>query len=344
MNDMEFTFSPAAWQLALDRMSAGSTMPAMRLLTLLEGEEDDAVSDAFEAMEEKRITLDISELPGDPGCGQTAQRLAHEALLVREGDLLRDLEENDPLRLYLEEIASVPAAGDPQLLAERCAAGEKDLVSQLLNVSVGMAIARAKELTGRGVLLMDLIQEANLGLWQSILQYTEGDFTAQANWWIGQYLAQAVFLQARESGVGERMRRILEQYREADRRLLVDLGRNPTREEIALEIGITPEAAEVYEDMLRSAQEMERIKEPPKDDPVEEERAVEDTAYFQSRQRVQELLSLLTEEEAKVLALRFGLEGGTPLSPQEVGSKLNLTSDRVLEIEAAALQKMRTQE
>lgn len=344
MNDMNFTFAPAPWELAVGRLAPGSTLSAMRLLTLLEGEEDDAVSEVFEALEAKKIALDISELPGDSGSGQTAQRLAREAFLVREGDLLRDLEENDPLRLYLEEIASVPTAGDPQLLAERCAAGEQELVGQLLNASVGIAIARAKELTGRGVLLMDLIQEANLGLWQGILQYRQGDFLEQANWWIGQYLAQAVFLQARESGVGQRMRSTLEQYREADRRLLVELGRSPTREEIALEIGVTPEAAEVYEEMLRAAQEMERLKAPPKDTPEEEAQAVEDTAYFQSRQRVQELLSLLDALEAQVLSMRFGLEGGLPLSHQEIAAKLNLTADRVVQIEATALQKMRTQE
>jgi len=341
MNDMEFRFAPSAWELALERLPRGSVLQATRLLTLLEGEDDTAVTEAFELLEEKRITLDISTLPKDPGSGQAAQRLAREEFLVREGDLLRDLEENDPLRLYLEEIASVPTAGDPQLLAERSRAGEQEAVAQLLNASVGIAISCAKELTGRGVLLMDLIQEANLGLWQSILHFEEGDFVEQANWWISQYLAQAVFVQARESGVGERMRLTLERYRDADRRLLVELGRNPTREEIAVEIGITPEAAEVYEDMLRAAQTMERVKEPPKDDPAEEERAVEDTAYFQSRQRVQELLSALEPVEAQVLAMRFGLEGGAPLTPQEIAAKLNITADQAVQIEGAALQKLR---
>lgn len=343
MNDMDFCFSKAPWELAVEKLPYGATLQAARLLTLLEGEDDAAVADAFEALEEKRITLDITALPRDPGSGQAVQRLAREELLVREGDLLRDLEENDPLRLYLEEIASVPTAGDPQLLAERCAAGEQEAVAQLLHASVGIAIACAREMTGRGVLLLDLIQEANLGLWQSILHYSEGDFVQQANWWIRQYLAQTVFLQARESGVGEHMRQMLERYRDADRKLLLDLGRNPTREEIAVHIGITPEAAEVYEEMLRTAQSMERLQEPPRDDPADEERAVEDTAYFQSRQRVQELLSALEPLEAQVLALRFGLEGGTPLSPQEIGARLNLTAEEVVAKEAAALAKLRNQ-
>ena len=124
------------------------------------------------------------------------------------GMLLESLEEGDPLALYLQEIAAVPAAGDPQLLAERYAGGE-DVTRQLVDVSISRAVATAENMTGYGVLLLDLIQEASMGLWQGILHYEGGDFESHIDWWIRQYLAKAVTLQARESGVGQKMRKAL---------------------------------------------------------------------------------------------------------------------------------------
>lgn len=343
MNDLEFTFEQPAWELALQRLRRGDTISAVRLLTLLEGEDDTAVEDALMTLEEKGITLAINELPKDYGTGQTESRLRREETLSAGDALMENLEETDPLRLYLQELAEVPAAGDPQLLAERFAAGDESVVSQLVNVTIGRAVAIAREMTGRGVLLLDLIQEASMGLWQGILHYTGGDFDSHIDWWIRQYLAKTVLLQARASGVGQKMRSALENYRETDERLLTQLGRNPTMEEIAADMGIAPEQAEVYEDMLRTARLMERVKQPPKEVPEEDDQAVENTAYFQSRQRILDMLSTLSEVETKVLTLRFGLEGGMPCTPQETGARLSLTADEVVQIETAALQKLRSE-
>jgi len=212
-----------------------------------------------------------------------------------------------------------------------------------VNVSISRAVSAAEAMTGYGVLLLDLIQEASMGLWQGILHYTGGDFDAHIDWWIGQYLAKAVTLQARESGVGQKMRKALEDYRAADKNLLTRLGRNPTLEEIALEMGISPEDAEVYQEMLRTASILEKAKQPPKEPQPEDEQAVEDTAYFQSRQRIGELLATLTPQEAQVLNLRFGLEGGLPATPQETASKLGITPNEVVRLETEALAKLRTQ-
>ena len=150
-------------------------------------------------------------------------------------------------------------------------------------------------------------------------------------------------LQARENGVGQKMRKALESYRAADKELLTRLGRNPTLEEIALEMGISPEDAEVYQEMLRTASILEKAKKQPAEPQPEDEQAVEDTAYFQSRQRIGELLSTLTAQEAQVLSLRFGLEGGLPATPQETAAKLGLTADEVIRLETEALGKLRTQ-
>ena len=136
------------------------------------------------------------------------------------------------------------------------------------------------------------------------------------------------------------MRAALEDYRAADRKLLTQLGRNPTLEEIAVAMQISAEDAQVYGEMLRTAQTLAKANAPEKE-PEEEDQAVEDTAYFQSRQRIAEMLSNLTEQEAKVVKLRFGLEGGLPCSPEDTAAKLGMTAREVVAMEADALAKLR---
>ena len=341
MKEFCFEYEQTPWEATLDMLRTGDTLSAVRFLTLLEGEEESAVEDAFLELDSKRIVLDISDLPKNYASGETGKRLRLEEALVKSDSLLKNLEETDPLRLYLEEIAAVPAAGDPQLLAQRFAEGEVDVQQMLVNVSISRAIAASEQMTGYGVLLLDLIQEASLGLWQGILSYSGGDYESHIDWWIRQYLAKVITLQARENGVGQKVRKALEAYRIADKNLLTKLGRNPTLEEIALELNISPEDAEVYQDMLRTASILEKAKQPVDVQEQDDDRAVEDTAYFQSRQRIGELLSILSERESKVLSLRFGLEGGLPCTPQETGAKLGLTADQVVEIEIHALEKLR---
>jgi len=141
------------------------------------------------------------------------------------------------------------------------------------------------------------------------------------------------------------MRQALEDYRSLDEQLLGELGRNPTIEEIAQRMHMTPEEASVVRNMLESARLVSRAKAPEKaeEDPQEADQAVEDTAYFQQRQRIEELLSGLTEKETKVLSLRFGLEGGLPLSQEDVGKQLGMLPDEVIAMESAALAKLRKQ-
>lgn len=344
MNEFYFEYERSPWELALEKLHSGDSVSAMRFLTLMEGEEEYAWEEALQVLEDKHIALLAGELPKDYGSGEGEKRLRREEMLVQSGKLLENLEDGDPLKLYLEELAQIPAAGDPQLLAQQCLGGDENAQQLLLNVTISRAVEAAQKMTGYGVLLLDLIQEANLGLWEAILRYEGGDFEKHADWWIGQYLTKTVTTQARQNGVGNKMRKALQAYRAADKQLLTQLGRNPTMEEIALELGVTPEETEVYQDMLRTAQTLEKAKQPPKEQEPEDDQAVEDTAYFQMRQRIGELLSGLDELGVKVLTLRYGLEGGQPCTPQEVGAKLNLTADQVVQMEAAALSKLRNQE
>ena len=137
------------------------------------------------------------------------------------------------------------------------------------------------------------------------------------------------------------MRQALEDYRAVDERLLAELGRNATLEEIALELHMTPEDAETVRKVLEDARMLQQATAPKEEEASEEEQAVEDTAYFQMRQRISELLSVLPEEDAKILTLRFGLEKGLPMSPEDTGKALGLTVDQVLRREAKALAMLR---
>ena len=341
---IEFSFEKAPWEAALEQLPAGASISGLALLSLMEEASDEMMEEALLQLELRGIRLDISDLPKAPGTGEAALRLRREEQLAASNQLLEKLEENDPLRLYLEEVAALPAAGDPQLMAERFASGYDPVLPGLTNLMLSTVIEMAKKMTGYGVLLMDLIQEGSLGLWQGILSFRGGEFEDHAKWWIGQYLARAVLLQARENGLGQHMKQAMEDYRAVDERLLADLGRNPTLEEIAEELHMEPAAAENLGKMVASAQFLSRAKQesaPPEEDDPEEERHVEDTALFQSRQRVNEMLSALTEEESRIVTLRFGLESGLPLSPEETGRKLGLTAEEVVAKETAALAKMR---
>ncbi len=339
----EFTFEETLWETALDGLQPGDSFSAVQLLALLEGESEYALEDALQRLEDGWVTLDITGLPADPGTGETALRLQREEALAASADLLTALEEGDPLRLYLEELARIPVCGDVDILAEDAAAGSETARNMLVNLMLSRVVALAREYVGRGVLLLDLIQEGGMGMWQGILNWNgDGDFTAHADWWIRQYLGKAVVLQARESGLGRKLRQAAEDFRSVDERLLTELGRNPTPEEMAEGLHITPGEVTQVAKMLENARIVASAKAPVREEiPEEEDLAVEDTAYFQSRQRVAELLSGLTEQETRVLSLRFGLEGGLPLSPEDTGRKLGMTPEKVTAMEAAALAKLR---
>ena len=352
MNDFEFAFEQTPWEQFADHLQPGAAVSAARVLTLLEGEDEDALEDAFLTLQEQAADLDLSDLPRPSLTGDSALRLRREADLIRDGKLLESLEAGDPLRLYLEELAAVPVCGDICLLAEQLGQANREgksserLRNALVELSLSRVVSLAGEHTGWGVLLLDLIQEGSLGLWQATGSFTGRgeEFEAERDRWIRFYMKKAILLQARSSGVGQRMRQMLEDYRAVDERLLGDLGRNPTVDEIAEELHITREETLAIAGMLENVRMMDRVKpaEPQEEesDP-EEEQAVEDTAYFQMRQRIADLMSGLSETDAKLLSLRFGLEGGLPLNPEDTGRKLGLTPEEVVAREAKALAKLR---
>ena len=343
--NIDVSFEASPWEKYLQTKQAGDVIPVMDLLTILEDEDEEMLEEALSQLETGCFRLDLSGLARNCISGEAALRLKQELELAEAEDLnYKTLEPSDPLRLFLEEVSSIPVCGDEQVLAEQYLKGETRVSEMLLNLGLSRVIAIAREHAGYGVLLLDLIQEGSLGLWQAIRNFRCGDYLALRDRWIRFYMAKAIAIQAKSSGIGRKMRSAMEDYQAVDQRLLGDLGRNPTVEEIALEMHMEPEEAEAVKKMLENAQILAKIRkpEPTEEDRKEEDQAVEDTAYFQMRQRILDMLSDLNEDEAKLLTLRFGLEGGQPLSPEEAGKILKLTPSEVVQREAAALQKLRS--
>lgn len=343
MNQWEFSFKSSPIEDILNTLNPGDKLSATRFLTLMEQESEESMEEALRILQEKKILLDISDLPAFQVSGEMAVRLKREAQLVKDDLLPGGLEENDPLRLYLDELAGMPACGDVQILAEKCLAGDENAMQQVLNLMLSRVVQTAFSLVGKGVLLMDLIQEGSLALWQAILSYDGGDMEAYCADHIARSLAVTVTLQARENGVGQKMRQAMEDYRAVDQRLLTELGRNPTLEEMAEGLHMTLEETAAVAETMMAARLIHRVRtdNQPKEPEPDDNQAVEDTAYFQMRQRVQELLSDLDETSAKLLTLRFGLEGGMPLTSAQAGKILNMTPEEAVAAEAAALAKLR---
>lgn len=346
--NMDFTFEESPWELFARRVQKGERVSALRLLTVLEGEEDTLVEESFDTLGDKQVVLDLTDLPKRDAAGQLGSRLAREEKLTRQDKLLTDLEENDPLRLYLEELAATPACGDAGMLAmellENVSESRLETVQQMLtNLCLSKVVEQAKRRAGNRVLLIDLIQEGSMGLWQAILSYTGGEFDAYVDSCISFAMDRAIVLQARADGVGQRMRSLCDEYRAADRALLTSLGRNPSLEEIAMELHISPEEAYRVESLVQSASLLAKAKQSAQaaEENEEDDQAVENTAYYQSRARVEEMLEGLDDTQAKLISLRFGLEGGLPMSAQEVGQKMNMTAEEVVAMEAAALEQIR---
>ena len=344
MSDLDFSFEESPWEAFLMTKGMGDTISAVTLLSLLEGEDEQQLEDALQDLETGCMILDISGLPKPGGTGEAAVRLRREGELVKKGLDPSALEEGDPLRLYLEEIAAAPAFGDENLLAEKCAKGDEGAMEQLTNLGLSRVVQLAGEHTGYGVLLLDLIQEGSLGLWQAVCNYRRGDYASHRDRWIRFYLAKAVTLQARQSGVGQKMRTALEDYRAVDERLLGELGRNPTLEEIALELHMGLEEAEAVRKMLEDARILAKVKTPPVDAEEEQEaqqQSVEDTALFQMRQRISDLLSGLSKEDAKILSLRFGLEGRKELTQKEVAQKMGISQSYISRLEKRIMLRLK---
>ena len=259
----------------------------------------------------------------------------------------------DPVRMYLKEIGKVPllSADEEIELAKAMAEGDQEAKKKLAEANLRLVVSIAKRYVGRGMLFLDLIQEGNLGLIKAVekFDYTKGyKFSTYATWWIRQAITRAIADQARTIRIPVHMVETINKLIRVSRQLLQELGREPTPEEIAAEMDVP---VEKVREILKISQEPVSLETPIGEeedshlgDFIQDDNVPvpADAATFTLlREQLGEVLETLTEREQKVLILRFGLEDGRSRTLEEVGKEFNVTRERIRQIEAKALRKLR---
>ena len=271
-----------------------------------------------------------------------------EKLLSQEG-----LAIDDPVRMYLKDIGKIPLLSPERekYLAEQIAIGNKAAKDELIEANLRLVVSIAKRHVGKGMYFLDLIQEGNLGLIKAVekFDYSKGyKFSTYATWWIRQAITRAIADQARTIRIPVHMVETIHKVSRTARQLLQELGREPTTDEIAERLGITPEKVR---DIMKIAQDPVSLETPIGEeedshlgDFVEdnESPAPSDSAsYSLLREQLCNILHTLTPREEQVIKLRFGLEDGRPRTLEEVGKQFQITRERIRQIEAKALRKLR---
>lgn len=259
----------------------------------------------------------------------------------------------DPVRMYLKEIGKVNllTAEEEIELAKRMEEGDEDAKKRLAEANLRLVVSIAKRYVGRGMLFLDLIQEGNLGLIKAVekFDYRKGyKFSTYATWWIRQAITRAIADQARTIRIPVHMVETINKLIRVSRQLLQELGREPTPEEIAKEMEMSVDRVR---EILKISQEPVSLETPIgeeedshlgdfiQDDHVQV--PVDAATYTLLHEQLMEVLDTLTEREQKVLRLRFGLDDGRPRTLEEVGRQFNVTRERIRQIEAKALRKLR---
>lgn len=260
---------------------------------------------------------------------------------------------DDPVRMYLKEIGQVPLleAEREHELAERMMNGDEHAKNMIVQANLRLVVSIAKKHVGKGMAFLDLIQEGNLGLMKAVdkFDYSKGfKFSTYATWWIRQAITRAIADQARTVRIPVHMVETIHKVSRVSRNLLQELGREPTPEEIAAEIGMTPEKVR---DTMKYALEPVSLETPIGEEedshlgdfiPDEDSPAPSDAAsYTLLKEQLNEVLHTLTPREEQVLKLRFGLLDGKTRTLEEVGKEFDITRERIRQIEAKALRKLR---
>lgn len=260
---------------------------------------------------------------------------------------------NDPVRMYLKEIGRVDllSADEEIELAERIEQGDEEAKRRLAEANLRLVVSIAKRYVGRGMLFLDLIQEGNMGLIKAVekFDYRKGfKFSTYATWWIRQAITRAIADQARTIRIPVHMVETINKLIRVQRQLLQDLGREPTPEEIAEDMDLTPDKVR---EILKIAQEPVSLETPigEEDDShlgdfIEDQEATspsEHAAYELLKEQLEDVLDTLTDREENVLRLRFGLDDGRTRTLEEVGKVFGVTRERIRQIEAKALRKLR---
>ena len=321
-----------------------------------DADQTDRVYDALEAAGIEIDVGDVLDIIGnndllEPTASQLKQEA--EAEMVDTEAMSDALPLTDPVRMYLKEIGRVPllTPEEEQRLARRVAAGDEAARQKMIEANLRLVVAVAKRYAGRGMLLLDLIQEGNMGLLKAVekFDYTKGyKFSTYATWWIRQSITRAIADQARTIRIPVHMVELINRVIRTSHSMVQELGREPTPEEVAQRLRLSPEKVE---EILKIAQDPVSLETPvgEEDDShlgdfIQDNEAsepLEATATNLLREQLEKAMASLTPREEKVLRLRFGFEDGKPHTLEEVGKKFNVTRERVRQIESKALRRLR---
>ncbi len=313
----------------------------------LESDQFDKILDMLDSMGVD-VVSEIELPEPEPVAEETANANDDLDLSVPEG-----ISTDDPVRMYLKEIGKVPllTADEEIELAKRMEEGDEEAKRKLAEANLRLVVSIAKRYVGRGMLFLDLIQEGNLGLIKAVekFDYRKGyKFSTYATWWIRQAITRAIADQARTIRIPVHMVETINKLIRVSRQLLQEYGREPQPEEIAKEMNISEEKVR---EIIKIAQEPVSLETPIGEEedshlgdfiPDDEAPAPAEAAAFTLlREQLMSVLSTLTPREEKVLRLRFGLDDGRARTLEEVGKEFKVTRERIRQIEAKALRKIR---
>ena len=312
---------------------------------------EEQIEQIYEAMEKAHVDLlkieDI-EVPEDFFEEEASEELAQIDFSVPDG-----VNMEDPVRMYLKEIGKVPllSAEEEMELAKRIEAGDDEAKKRLSEANLRLVVSIAKRHVGRGMQLLDLIQEGNLGLIKAVekFDYRKGyKFSTYATWWIRQAITRAIADQARTIRIPVHMVETINKLVRTSRQLLQELGREATPEEIAERMELP---VEKVREVMKISMEPVSLETPIGEeedshlgDFIQDDHVpvpAEAAAFTMLQEQLEEVLSTLSERESKVLRLRFGLDDGRARTLEEVGKEFNVTRERIRQIEAKALRKLK---